>query len=534
MKLNLSQCSSLYTTVLTGILIISVIGNSSAQYEDSGKRGLYFGKKEYTEIPIPVFTESKDKLPSPVIENNPEYIALYWKAWELAFSHYKRPPVGSPFVSDFIDEAFLPNIYQWDSIFMIMFARYAHSLFPAIQSLDNFYCRQHENGYICREIAEQTGEDIIYDSLIHTINPPLFSWAEVESYKVTGDKSRFEAVLPVLEKYTEWLEINRKKPGTQHGLYWQTGLGSGMDNTPRTGSAWTDMSAQMVMCYNDMAEMYEQIGRKAEGEKHRIKAKEIADKINSMMWNEEDGLYYDLDDAGKQVKCKTVGCFWPMLAGIASKEQAERLIINLKDPESFWRHMPFPSLAANDPHYESDGKYWLGSVWAPTNVMIIKGINKYPEILGSRDFAVTAVEKYLDGMCSVYKKTGTIWENYSAELDMHGVWARADFVGWSGCGPIELLIEDILGFRPEGANNKLTWNINRIDRHGINNLFFGNITASLICEKRDDLKSACLLKVKANHPFELVVTAWPDRKITFMVNEGENTFEVESTQKVME
>jgi hypothetical protein len=223
-----------------------------------------------------------------------------------------------------------------------------------------------------------------------------------------------------------------------------------------------------------------------------------------------------------------------MLAGIASKEQAEKLIINLKDPASFWRNMPFPSLAADDPHYESDGKYWLGSVWAPTNVMIINGINKYPEVQGSREFAVTAVEKYLGGMYSVYKKTGTIWENYSAELDMRGVWSRADFVGWSGCGPIQLLIEDILGFRPEGANNKLTWNINRIDRHGINNLTFGNITASLICEKREDLKSECMLKVKSNHPFELEVTAWPDRKMTFRVNEGETAIKLDSTTKVVE
>jgi len=516
----------LFTYLVFASIILLPCLSVKAQYEDTAMRGQYFNKKTYTPTNIPAFNESKDKLPSPVMEDSPEYIELYWKTWQLAFDHYKKPPQGSPFVSDYIDEAFSPCIYQWDSFFMIMFARYAHNLFPAIQSLDNFYSRQHENGYICREIFEESGKDYLFEGGDNTINPPLFSWTEMESYKLTGDKSRFEAVLPAIIKYTEWLELYRKKAGTKHGLYWQTGFGSGMDNTPRSGSAWTDMSAQMVMCYNDIAEMYTEIGKKADGEKYKVKAKEIADKINKFMWNEEDGLYYDLDDEGNQVKCKTVACFWPMLAGIASKDQAEKMINNLKDPKTFWRSTPFASLAASDPNFQSDGKYWLGSVWAPTNVMIIKGINKYREILGSQEFAVTAVQKYLDAIYRTYKKTGTIWENYSSELDMRGVWSRPDFVGWSGCGPIQLLIENILGFRPQGADSKLEWNINRVDRHGINNLCFGDITASLICEKRTSVKSPCSITVKSNHPFELTVYAWPKRKEVFNVKAGENTFEL--------
>jgi len=39
----------------------------------------------------------------------------------------------------------------------------------------------------------------------NTINPPLFAWAECESFKVTGDNSRFAHILPVLEKYVEFL-----------------------------------------------------------------------------------------------------------------------------------------------------------------------------------------------------------------------------------------------------------------------------------------------------------------------------------------
>ena len=182
-----------------------------SQYEDTSKRGIYFSKKIYTETSIPTFETSKDKLPSPIIEDKPEWINLYWKTWQLAFDHFKQPPKGSPFVSNYLDEAFAPQIFQWDTFFMIMFARYANHIFPAIESLDNFYCRQYENGYICREIVEATGEDFVFEGREHTVNPPLFSWAEIENFKITGDKSRFEAVLPVLEKYAEWLEKFSKK-----------------------------------------------------------------------------------------------------------------------------------------------------------------------------------------------------------------------------------------------------------------------------------------------------------------------------------
>jgi len=514
-----------------------------AQYEDTGIRGKYFSKKTFTESVIPEFETSRDKLPSPILENNPELIELYWKTWQLAFDHYKNPPQGSPFVSSYIDEAFAPNIFQWDTFFMIMFARYANHIFPAIQSLDNFYCRQYENGYICREIVEATGEDFVFEGREHTVNPPLFSWAEMENFKITGDKSRFEIVIPVLEKYAVWLEKFRKKENTKHNLYWQTGLGSGMDNTPRYGSGWVDMSAQIVMMYNDMSKMYDELLLQTnlepelklelsnKSKSFKDKANEISDLINKFMWNEEDGLYYDVDDEGNQVKWKTVGCFWPMLAGVADKYQAEKLLYNLKDPHTFWRKIPFPSLAADQKNYKADGEYWLGSVWAPTNVMIIKGLDKFgfnnDMAYKFNEFATLATEEYLDGIYEVYKKTGTIWENYSAEAFVRGSWSRPDFVGWTGCGPIELLIENIIGLRPDGTNNSLTWHLTRIDKHGIENLKFGNVTVTLIAEKREKVISPINIKVICDNDFELIAEHGNNNYKIFKITKGEHTINIE-------
>lgn len=507
-KFNCSCNNLIYG--LIGLLVLSSIVFSQ------NERGVYFAKKEYSGIGIPLFVESKEQLPIPILDSEPGYVEMYWKAWELAFKHFKKPPENSPFVSNILDEAFNENIFQWDMIFMVMFARYANDVFPAVNSLDNFYCRQHESGYICREISEKDGSDFVFVGRENTINPPLFSWAEIESFKNTGDISRFEMVLPVLEKYVEWLNkdgslktaggsnwenYGRKAHNSVHQLYWNTGLGSGMDNTPRGGNGWVDMSCQMVIQYNNLAEIAG-ILENTEKEKYfNNEAAKISKRINEFCWNETDGLYYDVDSLGNQIKWKTAGCFWAMLAGVASKEQAAKLVENLKDTSSFWRKNVFPTLAADQKNFDHKGGYWLGSVWAPTNYMIIKGLEKY----GYDDFARKATEKYLDQLYCVYEKTNTLWENYSSEFCLPGDPAKPDFVGWTGDGPISLLIENILGFRVDGVNNTLTWHISRTDKHGIKNLTISDIVVDAICEERKNNSEPVKIEIKNNLYLKFIV-----------------------------
>ncbi len=483
----------------------------------SGPRGSYFPKKSYTPAPLPTFDQARDELPSPILDSRPELVAMYWKCWQLAFRHLKTPPPGSPYVSNYLDAAFNGNIFQWDTIFMMMFARYGNSAFPAIQSLDNLYCRQHANGFICRELRPD-GSDFYYAGPANAVNPPLFSWAEVESFRVTGDKSRFAAVLPVLEKYVEWLNTDgdpqtydaqpdwidhgRRAAGSVHHLYWNTPLGSGMDNTPRHGDGWVDMSCQMVMQYNDLAVICDELDRPDQAASFRQEAKAIGDRINQWCWNEPDGFYYDVEKDGTQVKVKTSGGFWPMIAGITTKAQSDRLVAHLRNEKEFWRPFVFPTLAADEKPYQPEGGYWHGAVWAPTNFAIIKGLEK----CGYEDFATEATDKYLTAMAAVFKDTGTVWENYAPEEPLRpGKPAAHDFVGWTGDGPIALLIENILGFRSDGVRHRLEWRLTRTDRHGIERLRLGDVTVSAICAARPDAGAPARLHVGTDHPLELVV-----------------------------
>lgn len=474
------------------------------EYNLSQSRGKYFEKKIYSGAAVPKFESSKNKLPNPILEDDPQLVELYWKAWELAFQNLRRPPAGSPLVSNY--SSLGANLYQWDTIFITMFGRYGQQAFPFIESLDNFYARQYENGYICQVFAVSDGADRVFSSREDTVNPPLFAWAELEYARLTGDSSRFRKVFPVLTKHAEWLEKYRRKAGTVHGLYWNTRLGSGMDTTPRSGSGWVDMSSQMVLMYKSMAEIASQLKIDKSAQEYQQRAFEIAKSINRYMWDDKDGLYYDIDDQAMPIPCKSVACFWPMLAGVCNDDQVLKLMNNLRDPKTFWRHNVFPSLAADQATYIPDSNDWHGAVWAPSNVMIVKGLDNYPECEGQEKLAVGAVKRYLDNMYAVYKNTGTIWQNYSTESDTHGKMCLPDFVGWSGAGPIQLLIEDIIGIQADGSRKKIHWRLARSDRHGIEKFQFGGITASLVCARRINTNSPAVLTITTDAPFDLRVS----------------------------
>lgn len=485
------------------------------------RRGEYFAKKRHTPEPLPTFDAVKGDLPEPVIDGHADWLPMYWRCWQLAFAHLRKPAPTSPFVSNWLDEAFSSNIFQWDTCFMMMFARYGQAKFPFIQSLDNFYCRQRGSGYICREYSEDTGREIMFghqggfsdpNGWANTVNPPIFAWAECETYKLTGDKSRLAAILPVLERYLEflnrdgdpeappgkWQEQGRRSVGTPHQLYWNTALGSGMDDIPkptRKGSGWVDMSCQMVMQYRQLALICRELGQPEKAARFDQEARLIGDRINRWCWNQQDGFYYDVLADGTQFRKKTAGGFWPMVAGIASPGQVRRMVAHLRDEREFWRPFVFPTLAADEKEYQfPTGAYWRGAVWAPTNYAIIKGL----EACGEEDLATEATERYLAAMNEVFRKTGTVFENYMPEK-IEPSSGKRDFVGWTGCGPIALLIENVLGFRPDAARNRLDWRLVRTDRHGIRKLRLGQATTDVIYDGNGQVS------VLTDKPYKLVI-----------------------------
>lgn len=67
--------------------------------------------------------------------------------WWQAFRNIKPAGRESGFVANFIDTAFNDCLFMWDSAFILLFARYGSRAFDFQRTLDNFYAKQHPDGY---------------------------------------------------------------------------------------------------------------------------------------------------------------------------------------------------------------------------------------------------------------------------------------------------------------------------------------------------------------------------------------------------
>ena len=444
------------------------------------------------------FTRFRSQLPEPILPSEKEgWLALYWRAWELAVQNIRHGTPENGFAQSYLDAAFSENIFQWDTCFIVMFARYAWHILPVAPSLDNFYRKQEEDGWICREYRGINGAPLFAKGSADAINPPLFAWAEWALYQLSGDRARLAQVWPHLARYDAWLRAHQRGP---EGLYWSSRLGSGMDNSPRFSARWVDMSAQQALSARYLARIAETLRLPASTvaayrEEHAL----LAQRINQYMWDEEAGVYWDLDGLLEPWPTLSIAPFWTLLADVTPAGRAERLVAHLQDESRFWRAHPFPTLAADHPAYHPEGGYWQGAVWPPTNYAVIKGLRRR----GFQELAREATIRHLDQMTAVYRETGTLWENYAPDMAQPGQPAARDFVGWSGLGPIALLIEEIIGLEVDAARQWVRWRVGDELPIGLQRLRLGANTISLVAE--EDTGAGIRVQVEAAHPFHLEI-----------------------------
>jgi Trehalase len=158
--------------------------------------------------------------------------------------------------------------------------------------------------------------------------------------------------------------------------------------------------------------------------------------------------------------------------------------------------------------------------------MVIEGLEKY----GYSGLARKIAMNHLELVARVYEKTGTIWENYSADHTQQGQPAKSDFVGWSGIGPIMYLLEYAIGLRPDAAHNRLVWQIETGGGQGCERYRFNGHVVTLIAEPATQGSNKENINVQSDSPFELQVNFQGAQK-TFMVKPGQQKFGITGVSK---
>lgn len=473
------------------------------------------------------FEEAKKVLPAPHWEGHDKEIAMYWKAWQIGIKNISRPQPESGFVASYIAPAYNGNIFMWDDAFITMFCRYGRNFFPFQKTLDNFYAKQHPDGFICREIRAD-GSDCFsrYDPT--STGPNLLPWSEWLYFTQFADDNRLNKVFPVLAAYYKWLKLNRT---WRNGTYWSSGWGTGMDNMPRVPEGynkiysnghmiWLDACLQQIMVANILLKMGFYLERWQEIEEFEDDVKHLTAYINRHMWSDKDKFLYDQYANDSLSTTQGIYAYWALHTDVLPKDRLNALVAHLSDTAKFNRLHRVPSLAADNPQYKANGRYWMGGVWPGANYMVISGLADK----GYRRLAHDITMNHYYNVFKVFQKTGTFWEYYAPESENPGFMARKDFVGWTGLPPIAELIEYIFGIRANAQDNHITIDVTLTDGYGIDRYPFGKDgLISFKVARRANAAARPRVSINTNVPFKATLMWGDGRQEDVEVKVGEQT-----------
>ncbi len=427
----------------------------------------------YKEEPTTATAGTKREFPS-IHFYDQDFVDIYNQTWAWSPDYWRKAHARSKMEHRFFAHPESTSVSQFDSVMATFFLVYSNRIYPAGSQLDNFYAKQEDSGAIRGEYGIRDGRPVTTRENPEGVHPPLFSWAEYNIYHKIGNKKRIREVIPVLEKYYAWLETTFKDDS---GLYAVPLAATTMVNSPRKG-AWypIDFNAQQALNALYMAQLGEILNDKEISFRYNRHFFSLKTRINNLMWNDEDGLYYDLDKKQEQVRVKSIASFWPLLAELPNEDKSERLIAHLSNPETFGAENPFPSLALDEEQFSERGTGFRGSVLSPFTFMVIKGLEKYGKYEFARECAIRHLYYILDTLHPEGKDRGKVWEAYlprkdgAAQWPGKRDWPRPDYLPYVGLATVTLMIENTIGLYVSLPRKTVDWIVPTLEIMGIENL----------------------------------------------------------------
>lgn len=219
---------------------------------------------------------------------------------------------------------------------------------------------------------------------------------------------------------------------------------SGFDPTDRFGALNLDVIHYAPVCLNvllhrmesDLAEFYKILGDHSSCETWSARARASASAVDEYFWDEEAGMYFDYrlrDDTRRSYPFLTT--FWPLWAGIASPEQAARVVDNL--------HL-FLCDGGLRTSTRVTGEQWDAPfVWAPLQLLAVDGLERYGYHAEAREVA----RRFTAMVACEFAKERVIREKYDgdscstdiSEMIRFGYITNEIGFGWTNAVVIEFL-----------------------------------------------------------------------------------------------
>ncbi len=270
--------------------------------------------------------------------------------------------------------------------------------------------------------------------------PPVGSYVVWNIYERYHEKWFLEEVFDELLSWNRWWKNNRdvdgylcwgsdtctvdmpqwltSEIGKKQAAMWESGL----DNSPMYDDAVFDTVTHKLMLADVglismyiwdcryLAKIADELGQNKVKKELEQRASTYAGKLETL-WNDNAGMYLNKDlVTGKFSKKMSPTLFYPLLTGVPTTSQAERMIReHFCNPEEFRGDWIMPSIARNDSAFK-DNDYWRGRIWAPMNFLVYCGLKNYDLPDAKKELA----EKSKALILKSWLEERHVYENYNA------------------------------------------------------------------------------------------------------------------------
>jgi alpha,alpha-trehalase len=183
---------------------------------------------------------------------------------------------------------------------------------------------------------------------------------------------------------------------------------SGWDHSTRCDDRWlshlpVDLNSILYVRERDMAEFARVLGDEARARQWDERAAARAATMHSLFWDDAAGFFLDYDyQAGRRNPTLSLAGFYPLWAGWATPEQAERAV-EVHLPRFEQRGGLVTSLTPQA------GRQWAWpNGWAPLQWIAAEGLDRY----GFHAEAQRIRARWCDACATMHARTGVLWEKY--------------------------------------------------------------------------------------------------------------------------
>lgn len=402
---------------------------------------------------------------------------MYDRSWVWISDAWAAGTKENGFNGSYLSYAGQRTFSQIDASMSSLFLVYSNLEFSPFTMIDYFYQKQEESGAIRSEYSVADGMPVLSGSNPEGVQLPLFSYVEYNFYHKVGNKRRLKEIVPVLEKYYDWLHATFLQA---NGLYKVPQEACMTGNVDRSRVEYAvDFNAVMALNALYMSEIGDILNDKELAFRYKRAYFALKTRINDLMWDPEKNYYYDLAaDESRVTDIRHLGTYWTLLASIPNEEQAAFLLAYLQDPGIFGSENPFPLLSVDSPGFSEEGNGHNGAVIPLFTFMVVKGLEKYRQFVFARECAIRHLYFMLDTYQPEVDTVDDVWEAYLPQKDGHPVhvpgeredFPRRRYMPMVGLVTVALMIENVIGLNISLPRKTVDWTLQDLEAMGIQHL----------------------------------------------------------------